>query len=100
MKSNEDFSQKPDEETIEEFCSNLKVLRSSAGLTQEELAKRVGVSRQTITSIENGKMQPSTTLFLALVGLFLIGASLYPILKAIVNELNLSSVFEKMLKKG
>lgn len=32
--------------------NNLKVLRVKAGLTQEELAKKVGVSRQTITRFE------------------------------------------------
>ena len=100
MKVEKDSTDTIEKEKIQEFCSNLKVLRSSAGLTQEELANRVGVARQTITSIENGKMQPSTTLFLALVGLFLIGAGMYPILKAIVKELNLSSIFDNLLKKG
>jgi len=37
-------------------------LRKQAGLTQEQLGDKVGVSRQTIISLENGKYNPSITL--------------------------------------
>jgi len=37
-------------------------LRAEHGLTQEELASRVGVSRQTIISIESGRYNPSIML--------------------------------------
>ena len=40
----------------------IKNLRSAIGLTQEQLSKRVGVSRQTIISIENGRFNPSLEL--------------------------------------
>lgn len=40
----------------------LKELRKEFNLTQEQLADRVGVSRQTIISIENGKYNPSLLL--------------------------------------
>ncbi|MFC4597801.1 helix-turn-helix transcriptional regulator [Cohnella hongkongensis] len=40
----------------------IKVLRASFGLTQEQLSERVGVSRQTIISIENGRYNPSLEL--------------------------------------
>lgn len=39
-------------------------LRKSRRLTQEELAKNVGVTRQTIISIENGKYIASLSLAL------------------------------------
>lgn len=39
--------------------NNLKVHRAVHDLTQEELAKAVGVSRQTINAIEKGKYNPS-----------------------------------------
>lgn len=39
-------------------------------MTQEELAKRIGVSRQTINSIEKGRYVPSTSLALKLSRLF------------------------------
>lgn len=38
--------------------SELKKLRQIAGLTQAELAKRVGVSQSFIAKIENGKIDP------------------------------------------
>lgn len=37
-------------------------LRKAAGLTQAELAKSLGVSRQTIISLESGKYNPSISL--------------------------------------
>jgi len=40
----------------------VKELRGAAGLRQEDLARRVGVSRQTIISIENGRYNPSLEL--------------------------------------
>ena len=42
----------------------LKVERAKQNMTQAELATRVGVSRQTINSIETGKYVPSTLLAL------------------------------------
>ena len=41
---------------------NIKNLRKSKGLSQEELAQAVGVTRQTITSIEVGKYTASLPL--------------------------------------
>ena len=40
----------------------LEQLRKERGLNQEELAKAIRVSRQTISSIENGKYNPSLDL--------------------------------------
>lgn len=37
-------------------------LRKAAGLSQEELAKRCGVTRQTINAIENNKYDPTLAL--------------------------------------
>ena len=44
----------------------LKLVRTELGLTQAELAVRVGVSRKTINTVENGVFVPSTTLALKL----------------------------------
>ncbi len=46
--------------------SKLKDVRAAAGLTQAELADRVGVSRKTINTVENGVFVPSTLLALKL----------------------------------
>ena len=40
------------------------------GMTQQELARRVGVSRQTIISIERGRYRPSVELALRLAAVF------------------------------
>ena len=42
--------------------NKLRELRARYRLTQEELAKKVGVTRQTIIAIENGKYLPSLKL--------------------------------------
>ncbi|MGF3066488.1 helix-turn-helix transcriptional regulator [Facklamia sp. P12945] len=42
--------------------NNLKGLRKELKLTQEELAKMVGVSRNTISSIETGQYNPTAKL--------------------------------------
>ncbi len=39
--------------------NKLKVFRAMHDLTQESLAAKLGVTRQTIVSIENGKYDPS-----------------------------------------
>ncbi len=46
--------------------NSLKVERAIKDVTQEELAKKIGVSRQAINSIELGKYVPSTILALKL----------------------------------
>ncbi len=47
-----------------ELLVKVKAKRLKCGLTQEELAKKVGVSRQTINYIEKGKYRPSVVLAL------------------------------------
>lgn len=46
--------------------NSLKVERAIKDVTQEELAKQIGVTRQAINSIELGKYVPSTVLALKL----------------------------------
>ena len=50
--------------------NNLRVARAVQQLTQEELARRIGVSRQTINAMEAGKYVPSTMLALKLARVF------------------------------
>ena len=42
--------------------NRLKVERAILNITQEELAEKIGVSRQTINSIETNRFVPSTVL--------------------------------------
>lgn len=46
--------------------NNVREIRRKLDLTQEELAKSVGVSRLTILSIEKMKYEPSISIALAL----------------------------------
>jgi putative transcriptional regulator len=46
--------------------NRIKIERAILDLTQEDLAKRIGVSRQTINSIEKNRYVPSTLLALKL----------------------------------
>jgi putative transcriptional regulator len=50
--------------------NRLKIERAILNITQEELAERIGVSRQTINSIETNRFVPSTVLALKLSMLF------------------------------
>lgn len=50
--------------------NRLRELREKHALTQEELAVKVGVSRQTIISLEKGKYNPSIFLAYALAQVF------------------------------
>ncbi len=46
--------------------NNLKEFRTQAGLSQQQLADMVGVSRNTISSIETGQFNPTAKLALIL----------------------------------
>jgi len=50
--------------------NTLKVQRAILDLTQDDLAKAIGVSRQTINSIEKNRYIPSTELALKLSKVF------------------------------
>ena len=51
-----------------ELTNELKVWRARRDITQEQLAKAVGLSRQTIHSIERGKFVPSVKSALKIAG--------------------------------
>ncbi|MFK8036791.1 MAG: helix-turn-helix transcriptional regulator [Crocinitomicaceae bacterium] len=50
--------------------NRIKIERAILDLTQEDLALRIGVSRQTINSIEKNRYVPSTVLSLKLANVF------------------------------
>lgn len=53
-----------------ELHNQIKVQRAIKNLTQEELATKIGVTRKTINTIENGKFVPSTILAIRLARYF------------------------------
>lgn len=42
--------------------NRIRALRTEKGLSQEELARRCGVTRQTVNAIENNKYDPTLSL--------------------------------------
>ena len=50
--------------------NNLKALRQEKSISQDELASILGVSRQTINSIETGKFDPSLKLVIKITRFF------------------------------
>lgn len=49
---------KKDKEIVDmTFAENLKMLRKQAGMSQEQLAEKLGVSRQAVTKWETGVSQ-------------------------------------------
>ena len=63
---------KEEKQTLQKsLAKDLKSLRRVCGWSQEELASVIGVTRQTILSVENGKRDMTWTMFLALSFVFL-----------------------------
>ena len=56
--------------TTKSLKNKLKVYRAMHDWTQEELARRVDVTRKTINTVENGKYVPSTYLALKIARAF------------------------------
>lgn len=87
------------EDEIVKFCKNLKSLRQAANWTQEDLAKKAGVTRQTIASIENGKMIPSKTLFIAIAGIFTVMLPFLPIVTGVATAIGFTGITKWINKK-
>ena len=77
-----------------ELGKQLKDARAKAGLSQEELAKRIGVSRQTISNWENCRSYPDIGSLIKLSDLY--GLSLDAILK---EDRGIPEHFEDLSKK-
>ncbi|MCI6331191.1 MAG: helix-turn-helix transcriptional regulator [Lachnospiraceae bacterium] len=50
--------------------NRIEEIRNAKGIKQEELSKMLGVSRQTISSLENGRYNPSIILAFKIAKLF------------------------------
>ncbi|MDP4209547.1 MAG: helix-turn-helix transcriptional regulator [Bacteroidota bacterium] len=53
-----------------ELRNQIKVQRAMKNITQDELAAKIGVTRKTINTIENGKYVPSTILAIRMARFF------------------------------
>ena len=63
------------------FAQRLQEVRRRSGLTQEQFAERLCVSRQAVSKWESGTADPSTSNLLALAKLF--GVSAEELLKSV-----------------
>lgn len=52
----------PDTKALAQYGRELRTLRDEAGLTQTALARRVSISKSTISDIERGKTAPTSQL--------------------------------------
>ena len=55
---------------MHKLLNRLRVLRAEKNISQEDLAKSVGVSRHTILAIERGNYSPSVALALEIANYF------------------------------
>lgn len=53
-----------------ELRNHIKTQRALKNITQDELGSRIGVTRKTINTIENGKFIPSTILAIRMAKFF------------------------------
>ena len=54
----------------ENIINNVQALRKERGVTQEEFARAVGVTRQTVIAIEKGNYTPSVLLAIKISNFF------------------------------
>ncbi|WP_062122831.1 helix-turn-helix transcriptional regulator [Streptococcus cristatus] len=52
------------------IITNLKFVRESRGMTQQELADRIGMRRETILHLENNRYNPSLEMALKIAQVF------------------------------
>ena len=55
---------------LEDMKNNLKVLRAMRDWSQQDLADRLGVSRQSVNAIEKGRYDPSLPLAFTIADVF------------------------------
>ena len=68
---------------MEQFRIELPVLRARARASQETIAEKIGISRQTYSGIETGKREMTWTTFLALLAFFQNNEQTKPMIKQI-----------------
>ena len=66
------------------FKNDIRIYRAQYNLSQDELAKKVGVRRETISNLEKGKYNPSLLLAMDIASVF---------------NVTVESIFQKLDKK-
>ena len=103
----EELSKKDKDKILDNLSENLPVLRAKLGVSQEDLAKKLGVSRQTIASIEAKKGKTAWPTVIAILLLFLVNPltsglvfGLGIVNKSIISYLGLSSILNFLSNKN
>lgn len=65
-----DLNETRKKELIDVISKELVALRAKSGVSQEELSKRIGISRQTYQAVETGKRKMTWRTYLALLLFF------------------------------
>lgn len=102
---------------IAELTKGLPALRARAGVSQDDLSKLIGISRQTLGAIERGEKAMSWNIYLCLIMFFDCNNETHQMLREInnfhdslilrfndnntesINDVELSSLFEKSAKE-
>jgi len=58
------------QQLMQTLARNLSVFRAKLNASQDDLAERLGVTRQTVSAIESGQRDMTWTVFLALILIF------------------------------
>lgn len=69
------------EEVMNNLTENLPTLRKKSGMTQEDLAKQLGVTRQTIVNIESKKTKLNWAMTISIMMFFMLNKSTMSLLK-------------------
>lgn len=69
------------------LSENMQMLRGKLGISQAELAETLGVSRQTINAVENGRQNMSWNLFISLILFFSYNQDTKELLPIIMSDM-------------
>ena len=69
------------------LAENMQMLRGKLGISQAELAETLGVSRQTINAVENGRQNMSWNLFISLILFFSYNKDTKELLPIIMSDM-------------
>ncbi len=78
-----------------DFGDNLRNLRVRDGLTQEYLAKKLGVTKSTVSAYETGTKFPSHKVLLNIIKIFNVSSDYLLGIESKNNEIDLSGLTEK-----
>lgn len=80
------------------FGDNLRALRKARGLSQQQLASAMGLSRNQISSYESGKVEPRATVLVHFARFFEVhpAALLMPSISAASKQTELASLIRKL----